>query len=146
MEFVYTGLFKRIGQYCGRRKYRSLWEKKVHMKMLLIPNGYRDRTVWVWGAPLFPAFSTMFMRLDKKWSWRNKGGYTKRNCSHFECCCSHKENGRPTRTNETPSHHTRVALKLTACFRICIVNRNIFSPLLSFTTLPNLCIQTAVSR
>lgn len=53
-------------------------KKKVHMSMLLILNGYRDRAVWVWGAQLFPPFSLMFMRLDKKWRWRNKGGHTRR--------------------------------------------------------------------
>jgi len=57
----------------------TLRKKKVHLNMLPILNGYRDRAVWVWGALLFPPFSLTFLRLDKKWSWRNKGGYTRRN-------------------------------------------------------------------
>jgi hypothetical protein len=63
MEFICTGLFKRKGE---DESIGHFEKKKVHLNILPILNGYRDRAVWVWGALLFPPFSLMFVRLDKK--------------------------------------------------------------------------------
>jgi hypothetical protein len=39
---MYTGWFKRQGQYFGRWYYWSLWRKEIHMNMCVILNGYWD--------------------------------------------------------------------------------------------------------
>jgi hypothetical protein len=74
---------------------------------------------------LFPPLSLMLVRLNEV-KFRKERRTHEKNCSHFECRCSHKEIGRPTRTNKTRSPHTRVEMKLMVSFLTCIVNCNTF--------------------
>jgi len=80
--------------HCGER---------VHVNRRLILNGYWDIVVWI-SRPNSIKF--LFAGMDEEQRVQKKGGYMRQiGCSHFGCCCLHKETWRTTLTNDMwPSH------------------------------------------
>jgi hypothetical protein len=73
--------------HCGER---------VHMNRHLILNGYWDIVVWM-SRPNSIKF--LIAGMDEEQRVQKKGEYMSRiDCSHFGCCCLHKETWRSTHT------------------------------------------------
>jgi hypothetical protein len=80
--------------HCGER---------VYMNRRLILNCYWDIVVWM-SRPNSIKF--LFVGTDEEQRVQKKGGYMRRiDCSHFGCCCLHKETWISTQTNNMWSSH-----------------------------------------
>jgi hypothetical protein len=66
----------------------TIVRKEVHLNVFLIPNGYQDTAVWIYGPN---CVGILFVAWDEERSLQNKGGYARRIARpHFGRCCPHK--------------------------------------------------------